>query len=104
LFFALRDRVAMFCRNSNASAMTIIVGIDTFASIAYFASINAEMSLTKEQEVSRETRINVFVPSELHRRLKATLALQGKSLRQWVIESAEETAQGKSRVKRSPKQ
>ncbi len=42
-----------------------------------------------------EIRINVFVPADLHRRLKATLALQGKSLRQWVIESAEQTVESR---------
>lgn len=77
--------------------------IDTCASIEYFASIDPNMSSTKEQEEARETRINVSLPAEVHRRLKAALALQGKSLRQWVIESAEETVQGKSLSKSSRK-
>jgi predicted HicB family RNase H-like nuclease len=61
------------------------------------------MPTTKEQEEARETRINVFVPAELHRRLKAALALQGKSLRQWVIDSAEETIQGEPLAAKSPR-
>jgi predicted HicB family RNase H-like nuclease len=61
------------------------------------------MPTTKEQEEARETRINVFVPAELHRRLKAALALQGKSLRQWVIDTAEETIQGKPLAAKSPR-
>jgi predicted HicB family RNase H-like nuclease len=63
------------------------------------------MPTTKEneQEAARETRINVFVPTELHRRLKAALALQGKSLRQWVIDTAAETIQGKSLAAKSPR-
>lgn len=77
------------------------MAIDIFASIAYSAAINTKMSATKEQADARETRINVFVPAELHRRLKAALALQGKSLRQWVIETAEETVQGKVLMSKS---
>lgn len=61
------------------------------------------MSSTKEQEEARETRINVSLPAEVHRRLKAALALQGKSLRQWVIDSAEETIQANSLTKSSRK-
>lgn len=63
------------------------------------------MSTPKDQVDGREVRINVFVPAELHRRLKAALALQGKSLRQWVLETAEETIQGKvltSKSQRKP--
>jgi len=36
----------------------------------------------------QESRLNVFIPSELHRNLKATLAIEGKTLRQWLIEAA----------------
>jgi len=61
------------------------------------------MSATKEQGEAHDIRINVFVPAELHRRLKAALALQGKSLRQWVIETAEETVQGKVLISKSPR-
>jgi uncharacterized protein (DUF1778 family) len=44
-----------------------------------------------------QTRINVKIPSDLHRSLKATLALLGKTLRQWVIEAARrETKTGKA--------
>src|SRR5690348_1638579 len=91
------------CSNSHSpflyDADNTTVAIDTVASIMYFASVNANMSPVKDQEQAQETRINVSVPAELHRRLKAALALQGKSLRQWVIESAEETIHGESLIK-----
>ncbi len=43
-----------------------------------------------------ETRINVSVDKELHRKLKSALALKDKTIRQWVIEQAEATVAGLS--------
>jgi len=57
-----------------------------------------------DEDEALETRINVFVPADLHRRLKAALALQGKSLRQWVIDRAEETIHSHPLTKSSRKQ
>jgi predicted HicB family RNase H-like nuclease len=43
---------------------------------------------------ANETRINVSVDKELHRKLKSILALKEKTIRQWVIEQAEATVTG----------
>lgn len=40
-------------------------------------------------ENTKETRINGLVPTELHRQLKVVLAIQGKSLKQFLIEACE---------------
>jgi predicted HicB family RNase H-like nuclease len=41
----------------------------------------------------KEIRINVSVDAELHKKLKATLALEGKTIRQWVSEQAHATVE-----------
>ena len=35
-------------------------------------------------------RLNVPIPAELHKQLKVTVALQGKTLAQWVIEAIQD--------------
>jgi predicted HicB family RNase H-like nuclease len=41
-----------------------------------------------------ESRINVSVDKELHRKLKSALALKDKTIRQWVIEQAQAAVAG----------
>lgn len=48
----------------------------------------------------KETRINIAVPGDLHRRLKSLLALEGKTIRKWLIEEIQTTVESRENRKR----
>lgn len=46
-------------------------------------------------------RLNVQIPSNLHKELKVTVALQGKTLSQWIIEAIQEKMRQESNTENS---
>jgi predicted HicB family RNase H-like nuclease len=49
-----------------------------------------------------EKRINVAIPTHLHRRLRSALAMEGKTMRQWLIEQAEAATEKAAPGRRAP--
>ena len=45
-------------------------------------------------------RLNVPIPASLHMKLKVTVAMQGKTLAQWVIEAIQDKLQKESELKK----
>lgn len=45
-------------------------------------------------------RLNVPIPTKLHTELKVTVAKQGKTLSQWVIEAIQDKLQKESNIKK----
>ena len=56
---------------------------------------------TRRFEMSEDIkRLNVPIPTSLHTELKVTVAIQGKTLAQWVIEAIQEKLQKESESKK----
>ncbi len=45
-------------------------------------------------------RLNVPIPASLHTELKVTVAMQGKTLAQWVIEAIQDKLQKESKTEK----